>query len=561
MLKVLGFFNIRKRYFTIVFFLNCISAVLPTLGVYIIGKVLNDIYRIDYFLSFIFLLTSQNILKHIIRFYDFKLNLELSEKFSKSNLKFISEIPYHNYENKKFYEDLYLFSDIDVRIKDMFGSFMSILVYTVRFLGYVVIVSNILWYLGIIVFVLFIPIIFLSVRFGSIEYEGGVESSDFFRRASYLSSLFLDKESILEKRVFKYENFIDDKWSKTQNEGIKIEKKVLFLSELYANLGIVFTLIVLLVIFIVLFITGKSYISFGMYASLFSSLLVFTDDISYNLAMVIRKFTDSFLLVMRFKKFLSQNYKKKFGNAQVSFVESIEFRDVKFSYGKYKVLNGCNFKLERGKKYAIVGENGCGKTTLIKLLLGLINYEGSILINGVELSEISKKSIKNMFGVIFQDFNKYELSVLDNIALGENKSIDKVLNEVRLSEKVANLKFKENTVLGKLDDGISFSLGEWQKVALARILLRENQVLIFDEPTASLDAVSERKIIDNINKKVSDENLVIWITHRMNSCRSCDSILVIKDGVIFENGSFEELTSSDTYFNKLYSTQRSLYYE
>lgn len=194
-------------------------------------------------------------------------------------------------------------------------------------------------------------------------------------------------------------------------------------------------------------------------------------------------------------------------------------------------------------------------------MLGLINYEGSILINGVELSEISKKSIKNMFGVIFQDFNKYELSVLDNIALGENKSIDKVLNEVRLSEKVANLKFKENTVLGKLDDGISFSLGEWQKVALARILLRENQVLIFDEPTASLDAVSERKIIDNINKKVSDENLVIWITHRMNSCRSCDSILVIKDGVIFENGSFEELTSSDTYFNKLYSTQRSLYYE
>ena len=97
MLKILGFFNIRKRYFTIVFFLNCISAVLPTLGVYIIGKVLNDIYRIDYFLSFIFLLTSQNILKHIIRFYDFKLNLELSEKFSKSNLKFISEIPYHNY--------------------------------------------------------------------------------------------------------------------------------------------------------------------------------------------------------------------------------------------------------------------------------------------------------------------------------------------------------------------------------------------------------------------------------------------------------------------------------
>lgn len=482
------------------------------------------------------MLTSQNILKHIIRFYDFKLNLELSEKFSKSNLEFISEIPYHNYENKKFYEDLYLFSDIDVRIKDMFGSFMSILVYTVRFLGYVVIVSNILWYLGIIVFVLFIPIIFLSVRFGSIEYEGGVESSDFFRRASYLSSLFLDKESILEKRVFKYENFIDDKWSKTQNEGIKIEKKVLFLSELYANLGIVFTLIVLLVIFIVLFITGKSYISFGMYASLFSSLLVFTDDISYNLAMVIRKFTDSFLLVMRFKKFLSQNYKKKFGNAQVSFVESIEFRDVKFSYGKYKVLNGCNFKLERGKKYAIVGVNGSGKSTFSKLLLQLYKPTRG------KITSIKSSSV-------FQDFMKYELSSLDNVKISDyEKEVDeKGFLDIGYIDKS---KLDYDTILSKRFSDENLSQGQWQKLAILRGLHKSAEFLVFDEPTWAIDPLIEKEIFNFIYSKNSKGMLVI--THRLSFIKGMDKIILLDKGELVGFDTHENLLLNNLYYQKLW---------
>ncbi len=217
--------------------------------------------------------------------------------------------------------------------------------------------------------------------------------------------------------------------------------------------------------------------------------------------------------------------------------------------------------MEKSNKYAIVGENGAGKTTLVKILLGLLDYEGSILINGIELREISKNCLSKHFGAIFQDFVKYEMTVSENIGFENNKNIDEIIRKVGFNKKIDSFENGKNQFLGKLEEGISLSLGEWQKIALARLLIRNCDCLIFDEPTASLDPISEREIIENINHLITEDNIGIWITHRLGSCRSCDYILVLKDGKIVENDTFNNLLNFESYFKKLYTTQRSWYNE
>lgn len=296
-----------------------------------------------------------------------------------------------------------------------------------------------------------------------------------------------------------------------------------------------------------------------MYASLFGSLLLFTDELAYDFANVIRKLTTNHAFVQKYQKFLKIPVAVDTGTIELNDLQTIQFQNVSFAYDKTKILDNCSFVLEKGKQYAIVGENGSGKTTLIKILLGLLPYEGVILINNIPLEKISKASRKKLFGVIFQDFNCYELSIYDNITLGIKQDITQVLNVVDFDTKVQSLPKQADTLLGKLENGVSLSLGEWQKVAIARVLLRDNQCIVFDEPTASLDPISERNLIMNMQKTIRTDKLSVWITHRLGSCSACDEILVLQNGKIIEQDTFKHLLANDTYFKKLYLTQRSWY--
>jgi len=216
--------------------------------------------------------------------------------------------------------------------------------------------------------------------------------------------------------------------------------------------------------------------------------------------------------------------------------------------------------------YRFVGENGAGKTTLIKLLTRFYDpTEGTIHINGVNISSYDINLLRDNISVVFQDFSKFNLTLRENIAIGDLTKIDreaeiwKAIKNSNLNQVLDKLPNKLEQMLGKIfNGGTELSGGEWQKVALARAFLRDSPIVILDEPTASLDPRSEHEVFQSFIK-LSKDKTVFLITHRLSSVKMADKIVVLKDGKIVEVGSHSELIKKQGYYFELYKLQAEKY--
>lgn len=230
---------------------------------------------------------------------------------------------------------------------------------------------------------------------------------------------------------------------------------------------------------------------------------------------------------------------------------TIEFTNVTFKYPESDkvALSNLNLKVRTGEKLAIVGHNGAGKTTLIKLILRFYpTTEGEVLINGINIKQLSAKSLYQNMGVLFQDYNVYpELTVKENIIVGDSKKVIDDLN-VKLAAQAADAdsfiedyKNKYDQILSeRYEGGTRPSTGQWQKIALARFFYRNSPLVIFDEPTASIDAVSEFNIFNKIYEFFKGKTVII-ISHRFSTVRNADRIIVLDKGQIVEEGTHTEL--------------------
>ena len=228
----------------------------------------------------------------------------------------------------------------------------------------------------------------------------------------------------------------------------------------------------------------------------------------------------------------------------------IEFRDVSFKYPHSEewVLRHVNMKFKIGDKLAIVGENGSGKTTFIKLLCRLYDpTEGKILLNGIDITRYRYDEYMGLFSVAFQDYTLFAFSIAQNVAVSENVDEDRVvscLNRVGLGEKVAGLPNGIHTNISREyeNDGVDFSGGEQQKIALARALYKDAPFMILDEPTAALDPIAEAEVYARFNDIASDKTSV-FISHRLSSCKFCDEIAVFHKGHLVQLGSHDKLVA------------------
>ena len=246
----------------------------------------------------------------------------------------------------------------------------------------------------------------------------------------------------------------------------------------------------------------------------------------------------------------------------------IEFRDVGFRYPDNEewALRGVNLIIRPGEKIALVGHNGAGKTTLIKLLSRLYDpSEGSILIDGIDIRDLDPLELQQRIGVIFQDFVRYHLSVRENIGFGQIDAMDDIERIAAAARKsgaqavVEELPEGYETMLGRwFHDGHELSLGQWQKVALARAFMRDAEILVLDEPTASVDARTEYEIFQNF-KALTDGKMAILISHRFSTVRMADRIAVIQDGCIAELGTHDELLRRAGIYAELFSMQAKGY--
>ena len=250
---------------------------------------------------------------------------------------------------------------------------------------------------------------------------------------------------------------------------------------------------------------------------------------------------------------------------------TIEFEDVSFSYpgSERRVLDHVSLKFRPGETVVLVGLNGAGKTTFIKLLTRLYDpTEGRILLDGKDLREYDPKDLYRMFGIIFQDFGKYAVSVSENVRFGDvNREGSE--EEVRAAATAANA----DDFISRLSDGyetplmryfepngIELSIGQWQKLAIARAFYSQSDILILDEPTASLDPIAEQEIFNQFDQLRQDKT-TIFVSHRLSSATIASKIVVLEYGKLIEEGTHKELMEKEGRYFELFTTQARRYLE
>ena len=250
---------------------------------------------------------------------------------------------------------------------------------------------------------------------------------------------------------------------------------------------------------------------------------------------------------------------------------TIEFRHVSFAYpgSERKVIDDVNLTFSPGETVVLVGLNGAGKTTLIKLLTRLYDpTEGQILLDGRDLREYDVREYYDLFGIIFQDFGKYAVSVEDNIRFGNIKAerdAEKIREAARMASVdgyISNLPAGYETMLMKYfdPDGTELSIGQWQKLSVARAFYSDSDIVILDEPTASLDAIAEQEIFSQFDK-LRHGKMTVFVSHRLSSATVASKIVVLEAGRVIEEGTHTELMASRGKYYDLFSTQAKRYIE
>lgn len=432
---------------------------------------------------------------------------------------------------------------------------------------------NSIW-VNIIVIVAFVLIVVcvyrLTIRLNKRQneyFEEGVQSN---RRFGYFSSYINDYAKGKSVRIFQmfplisekrheYELLVRDIGSRQAREFIKInsfEQVISFLCQIlcygYVGMKAIGGAITIgeMTLYVGVIINLYSYVTSGM--SIVSFVLLISQYLC-NYVEYLELPNEKYDGTIPVEKRMDNEYE-------------LEFRDVSFHYpnSKEMVLSHVNAKIHVGKKMAIVGKNGSGKSTFIKLLCRLYDpTEGEILLNGIDIRKYDYDEYRNLFGVVFQDFRLFSFSVAQNVAAGveyDEARVWQCLEQAGLRERVEEMEKGIETVIYKQgDEGVEISGGEAQKLAIARALYRNAPVVILDEPTAALDPMAELEVYEKFDEMVEDKT-AIYISHRMSSCRFCKNILVFDDGQIVQMGSHESLVQdSDGLYAKLWNAQAQYY--
>ena len=246
--------------------------------------------------------------------------------------------------------------------------------------------------------------------------------------------------------------------------------------------------------------------------------------------------------------------------------ESLEFRNVSFSYKEEQTIRNLSFVIRKGQKIALVGHNGAGKTTIIKLLLRLYDpTSGVILYNGKDIREYNLKAYRELFATTFQDFQMFGMTIKENVLMGrhydnEEEQVISALKKAGVYEKVMTLKDGIHTMMTKeFDaDGAVLSGGETQKIAVARTFVKEAVMKIFDEPSSALDPIAEFELFQNIMKEGEDHTM-LFISHRLSSVKNCDKVFMLEKGHLIEEGTHQELLTANGSYAQMYKKQAMNY--
>ena len=417
-----------------------------------------------------------------------------------------------------------------------------------------------------------IPAFISELKFSSASYSLSRSWTSERRELDYLRFIGANDKTAKEVKLFGLADFIAERFSKLSLKyylaNIKLAKHRTAWGSVFNIIG---SLSYYFAYIIIILSTIKSVITLGELTFLSTSF----NRLRNSLQGIFSRFTritESSLYLQDYYDFIDWDLKDSNQQALLpvptEIKEGIEIRNLKFKYpgSETEVLNGINLKIKAGEKIAFVGENGSGKTTLIKLLLRFYDpSEGEILLDGIDIKRFDRDEYQQLFGVIFQDFVQYEFTIGENIAVGkisdlENKeSIESAASKSLAKEVVDNFELKFNQQLGKrFKTGKELSGGQWQKIALARAYMKDAKVMVLDEPTSALDARAEYETFQRFIGLTKGKTSVI-ISHRFSTVRMADRIMVLKNGIISELGTHEELMEENGIYAELFNLQAAGY--
>ena len=416
--------------------------------------------------------------------------------------------------------------------------------------------------------VMVVIILVVALKMNRAWFKASDEYSRLDRIFYYFLNMFSDYNTGKEIRIYKEQDLIEHTATdKILTDGERVLRKVSMNSAKSSSFVAILGAIVGFGIYLFIGVKGL-YGLFGI-----GSLVLYCGSFMQiingimKMAATFGKTEEMVPLVNYYFDIMNTKDEMQYGNKVLDTGRfELEFKNVSFRYPnaeKYSLKN-INIKIKNGEHLAVVGRNGSGKTTFIKLMCRLYDVtDGEILINGINIKDYTKESIIQLYSVVFQDFRIFSLPLNDNVCSGEEHDRDKLyscLEQANIKERVEKMPNRDDTVLYKDMDktGVEISGGEAQKLALARALYKDSPVVILDEPTASLDPIAENEIYSRFNS-FTENKTAIYISHRLSSCVFCSKIAVFDKAELVETGTHNELLNKDGKYSELWNAQAQYY--
>lgn len=456
-------------------------------------------------------------------------------------------------------------TQVDSSITEMVNLITATATTVVGLGGYLSLIFGINKFAIIVILITTLPMMILKIRFKKRYYSFIIANTKSNRKKNYYFDVLTKKEYFKEQKLHNTTNFFLNKreveYKQYYNKNLKINLRGCiesFIANLIGRSGA----IVCIIWMFYNCIFGKLHIA--KFTSVFYAIMSIQDSFEAVFNILSTSY-ESFLYFDLFFEFIEYDCINRYGEKELAQNENIqiEFLNVSFKYfgTEHYVLKDVNFKINGTGVFVVIGENGSGKSTIMKLLLRLYKpVNGKILINKIDLQEYKQSEIQRMFSPMFQDYNKYAMSLKENIVMS---NLEK---ETLFYETMAEKKFSDinsiskslpesfDTELTKLFDkkGVELSIGQWQRVAIARSIFKDGKVLVWDEPMASVDALSEKQMMDMIDVKRSSKTFIV-ISHNFDIAKIADNIIVLGAGKVIAEGTHEELMSNCVNYSSMYT--------
>ncbi|MEL6928826.1 MAG: ABC transporter ATP-binding protein [Cyanobacteria bacterium J06600_6] len=416
------------------------------------------------------------------------------------------------------------------------------------------------------------PAVLVRTKFSRIIYSWQRRRTQLERQSMYLGWMLTNEQFAKEVRLFDLGNWFSEEYGQIREKlyreklGITSRRSfAFFLSQAFAGI------LVFSVFAYIIYQTIQGVLLLGDLVLYYQALQRGQNNLKLTLSSVSGLYEDNLFLANLYE-FL--DLKPRISDPAMpktippKMQRGIEFKNVNFSYADStrQALKDINITIKPGETIALVGENGSGKTTLIKLLCRLYDpTSGTISIDGIDIEQFRIADLRRQVSVIFQDYAKYHFSAEENIRLGDidvpprDRDIYSAAMRSGAHDVITRLPDAYDTILGKLfDSGEELSIGQWQKVALARAFLRDSQVIVLDEPTSAMDPKAEYEIFKKFRELIKDQSAVL-ITHRLSTVKMADRIYVMDSGKIIESGTHDELMQLQQSYATLFETQAQNY--